>query len=147
MHRHIETRIRAKDLRKRLTEPERRLWYHLRGNRFGVKFQKQAVLAAYIADFASRSERLVIELDGDIHGERQAYDSAHTRSLEARGYRVIRFTNADVMTNIDGVLEAIRLVLTSPRPLQGEREMRGEARAGRGGRNSEGQDSPLSLRR
>ena len=147
MQRHIETRNRAKDLRKRLTEPERRLWYHLRGNRFGVKFQKQAVLAAYIADFASRSERLVIELDGDIHGERQAYDSAHTRSLEARGYRVIRFTNADVMTNIDGVLQAIRRALNSPHPLQGEREMRGEARAGRGGRNSEGQDSPLSLRR
>ena len=117
MQRHIETRIRAKALRKAMTEPERRLWYHLRANRLGVKFQKQVVLAPYIADFASRSERLVIELDGDTHGETQAYDAARTRSLEARGYRVIRFTNGDVTTNIDGVLEAIRLALTSPHPL------------------------------
>ena len=54
MKRHIKTRNRAKALRANLTEPERRLWYHLRANRLGVKFQKQAVLAPYIADFASR---------------------------------------------------------------------------------------------
>jgi very-short-patch-repair endonuclease len=126
MKRHIETRARAKDLRKKLTEPEHRLWYHLRANRLGVKFQKQAVLAPYIADFASRSERLVIELDGDTHGDSGAYDAARTRTLEARGYRVIRFTNADVMTNLDGVLRAILIALgrdpESPHPLQGERE-------------------------
>src|SRR5436309_1536794 len=57
--RHIETRKRAKILRTNLTEPERRLWYRLRANRLGVKFQRQVVLAPYIADFATRSERLV----------------------------------------------------------------------------------------
>ena len=136
MQRHIETRTRAKALRKAMTEPEHRLWYHLRANRFGAKFQKQVVLAPYIADFASRSERLVIELDGDTHGETQAYDAARTRSLEARGYRVVRFTNADVMTNIDGVLQAIRLALSSPHPLQGERATP-RSGAGSGGRDSE----------
>jgi very-short-patch-repair endonuclease len=142
MKRHVETRARAKDLRKRLTEPERRLWYRLRANRLGVKFQKQAVLAPYIADFVARAERLVIEIDGDTHGETAAYDAARTRMLEARGYRVIRFTNADVMTNLDGVLRAILMALgrdaESPHPLQGEREMRAPANAGvkrgRGGR-------------
>jgi very-short-patch-repair endonuclease len=121
LKRHIETRTRAKELRRNLTEPERRLWYHLRANRLGIKFQRQVVLAPYIADFASRSERLVIELDGDTHGESQAYDAARTRALEARGYQVIRFTNADVMTNLDGVLRAILIALgrdpESPRPL------------------------------
>ena len=126
MKRHTETGTRAKELRKNLTEPERRLWYRLRANRLGVKFQKQAVLAPYIADFAARSHRLVIELDGDTHGGREAYDAARTRTLEERGYRVIRFTNADVMTNLDGVPRAILIALgrdpESPHPLQGERE-------------------------
>jgi very-short-patch-repair endonuclease len=115
----------------------------------GVKFQKQAVLAPYIADFASRSERLVIELDGDTHGGREAYDAARTRSLEERGYQVLRFTNTDVMTNMDGVLSAILIALgrdpQAPLPLKGERERCGEAVPGRGG-SPEG-NSPLSLRR
>jgi very-short-patch-repair endonuclease len=121
LKRHVETRNRAKELRTNLTEPERRLWCRLRANRLGVKFQRQVVLAPYIADFASRSERLVIELDGDTHGDREAYDTARTKALEARGYRVIRFTNADVMTNLDGVLRAILIALDrdpeNPRPL------------------------------
>ena len=125
MKRHIDTRTRAKELRTNLTEPERRLWYRLRANRLGVKFQRQVVLPPYIADFASRSERLIVELDGDTHGQRQAYDAARTSVLEARGYRVIRFTNADVMTNLDGVLRAILIALgrdpESPHPLQGEK--------------------------
>jgi very-short-patch-repair endonuclease len=109
--RHIETRNRAKALRKALTEPERRLWYHLRANRLGVKFQRQVVLAPYIADFAARSERLVIEVDGDTHAEREAYDAARATALEQIGYRVIRVTNTDVMTNLDGVLRAILIEL------------------------------------
>jgi very-short-patch-repair endonuclease len=138
MQRHIETRTCAKALRANLTEPERRLWYRLRANRIGVKFQRQVVLAPYTADFAARAERLVIELDGDTHGGREAYDAARTRALEARGYRVLRFTNADVMTNLDGVLRAILIALghdpESPRPLQGERVEACVGRAGGGGR-------------
>lgn len=72
-----------------------------------MKFQKQVVLAPYVADFAARSERLVIELDGDTHGGREGYDAARTAAFAKRGYRVIRFTNADVMTNLDEVVEAI----------------------------------------
>ena len=111
MKRHVETRNRAKQLRTNLTEPERRLWYRLRANRLGVKFQRQVVLAPYIADFAARSERLVVELDGDTHAGRETYDAARTKALEDRGYRVLRFTNADVMTNLDGVLHAILVTL------------------------------------
>ena len=136
MKRHLATRARAKELRKNLTEPERRLWYRLRANRLGVKFQRQVVLAPYIADFASRSRRLIIELDGDTHGGREAYDAARTRALEQRGYRVIRFTNADVMTNLDGVLRAIMMALGSDpeafHPIEGKRGASSEARAGTG---------------
>lgn len=111
MKRHAATRNRAKSLRAKLTEPERRLWYHLRANRLGVKFQKQVVLAPYIADFAARAERLVVELDGDTHACRERYDTARARALEGRGYRVLRFTNTDVMSNIEGVLRAILVEL------------------------------------
>lgn len=124
MKRHIETRNRAKRLRSMLTEAERRLWYRLRANRLGVKFQRQVVLAPYIADFAARSERLIVEIDGDTHAGREAYDAARTRTLEHMGYRVIRVTNADVMTNIDGVLNHILIALdrNSETPLTHEGE-------------------------
>ncbi len=121
MRRHTETRSRAKALRKELTPAERKLWRILRANRLGVKFQKQVVLAPYIADFVAKSERLVIEIDGDTHGDREAYDAARTAALGRHGYRVIRFTNADVMTNLDEVVKAILTELGRnpilPRPL------------------------------
>lgn len=111
MKRHIETRNRAKALRATLTQPEERLWYRLRANRLGVKFQKQVVVAPYIADFAAKSKRLIVEVDGDIHGDQQAYDAARTLALEKRGYTVLRFTNTDVMINLDSVLGAILVAL------------------------------------
>jgi very-short-patch-repair endonuclease len=107
VQRHSLTRSRAKDLRANLTPAERKLWRILRANRLGVKFQKQVVLPPYIADFAARSERLVIEIDGDTHAEREAYDAIRTAALAKQGYRVIRFTNADVMTNLSAVVGAI----------------------------------------
>ena len=111
MKRHIETRTRAKQLRVNQTEPERRLWNALRGNRTGIKFQRQVVLAPYIADFAARSERLVIELDGDTHGKREIEDARRTLALEHMGYRVLRFSNADIMGNLEGVLRAMLIDL------------------------------------
>jgi very-short-patch-repair endonuclease len=107
MKRHEGTRTRARELRREMTEPERRLWQIVRAGRLGFKFQRQVVLAPYIADFAARSERLVIEIDGETHGSDIAYDARRTADLEARGYRVLRFTNADVMTNPEGVARTI----------------------------------------
>ena len=111
MKRHTETRKRAKQLRTNLTPAERKLWGMLRANRLGVKFQRQVVLPPYIADFAARAERLVIELDGDTHAWREGYDAARTATLAKEGYRVIRFTNHDVTTNPDGVVSAILIEL------------------------------------
>ncbi|KAJ8138379.1 hypothetical protein OY671_008409 [Metschnikowia pulcherrima] len=108
MKRHEGTRTRARESRREMTEPERRSWQIVRAGRLGFKFQRQAVLAPYIADFAARSERSVIEIDGETHGS----DTAHPRrtaDLEARGYRVLRFTNADVMTNPEGVARTVSM--------------------------------------
>lgn len=109
--RHTITRTRAKTLRQTMTEPERRLWAMLRAGRTGIKFQRQVVIAPYIADFAARSERLIVEIDGDSHAGQESYDAARTAVLHAQGYRVLRFTNADIMGNVDGVVRAILIAI------------------------------------
>ncbi|MEH3046396.1 endonuclease domain-containing protein [Sphingomonas adhaesiva] len=100
-----------------MSEPETRLWLALRGRRFhGVKFSRQVAIGPYIADFCARSQRLIIEVDGDTHVD-QARDGRRTSWLEAQGYSVMRFTNADVMTNVDGVLHCIGAALAAaPHP-------------------------------
>ena len=105
----------AKSMRKQLTEPEQRLWLALRAKRFGhTKFRRQKVIGHYIVDFACRDPMLVIELDGDTHAGREAYDRERTLFLENQGYRVIRFINSDVMGNLDGVLAALDEVIHTP---------------------------------
>ena len=101
------------------TEPtpfEAKLWYALRAKRLnGAKFRQQTVIGNFIVDFACRLPRmLVVEVDGDTHGDRQAYDEQRTAFLESRGYRVLRFTNQDVGSNLDGVLMIIADALNSP---------------------------------
>ena len=69
------------------------------------------MLPPYVADFAARSKRLVIELDGESHADREDYDATRTASLEEHGYRVLRFTNSEVMPNFAGVTRAILIAL------------------------------------
>ena len=118
----------AKSMRRAATAPEQRLWFALRAKRFAAaKFRRQVVIGRFIVDFACRSPAMVVvEIDGDTHATTDSYDADRTRQLEARGYRVIRFTNDEVMNNIDGVLLALEQFLNSP-PLpalspEGERE-------------------------
>ncbi|TPG42482.1 endonuclease domain-containing protein [Sphingomonas koreensis] len=108
---------RAKQLRTEMTQPERELWIALRAKRLdGVKFSRQVVIGRYIADFVARSRKLIIEIDGDTHADPSG-DANRTAFLEARGYRVIRFANTDIMSNLDGVLAAIADALaTAPLP-------------------------------
>jgi len=117
----------AKQMRREQTEPETRLWLELRAARFqGIKFRRQKVIGPYIADFSSREPMLVIEIDGDTHAGQEAYDRARTAYFEEQGYRVIRFTNRDVLTNMDGVLEQLASFLTPPLPTlspEGERAL------------------------
>ena len=97
----------ARQLRQSQTEAERRLWSHLRARQLqDAKFTRQYPIAGYVADFACRSLRLAIELDGGQHAGNPA-DDARTRAIEAEGYRVLRFWNNDVLANTDGVLQAI----------------------------------------
>jgi very-short-patch-repair endonuclease len=102
---------RACHLRKVPTPAEGKLWTYLRGEVLGVNFRRQHAIGPYIADFCAPRRKLILELDGSQHLERQAYDAERTRFLESRGCRVLRFWNREVMNDIQGVLAAIGLVL------------------------------------
>jgi BirA family biotin operon repressor/biotin-[acetyl-CoA-carboxylase] ligase len=107
----------ARRLRRDMTDAEILLWSRLRGQQLGAKFTKQFPIGDAVADFACRSARLVVEVDGGQHAAEA--DAERTRIIELHGYRVIRFWNSDVMTNIDGVLEAIAQELDIALPLEG----------------------------
>jgi very-short-patch-repair endonuclease len=123
----------ARAMRKAPTEAEQKLWWHLR-HRLAVSdihFRRQVRLGRYIVDFASHKAKLVVEIDGSQHAEQVAADAKRTGFLQAEGYRVVRFWNNEVLTNIDGVLEAIQQALTAtptpdPSP-QGGGERKGSA--------------------
>jgi very-short-patch-repair endonuclease len=109
----------ARAMRKAPTDAEKKLWWHLR-HRLpdpNTHFRRQVRISRYIVDFASHRAKLVIEIDGGQHVEQAASDAERTKVLEAEGYRVVRFWNNDVLTKIDGVLEAIASALaTTPTP-------------------------------
>jgi len=107
----------ARSNRKRMSEPETRMWLELRAERFmGIKFRRQKVIGTCIADFAANEPRLVIEIDGDTHDADDRRDAVRTRFLESQGYRVVRYSNVDVMQNLDGVLMHLSSVLAEMRP-------------------------------
>jgi very-short-patch-repair endonuclease len=103
----------ARELRKEMTFAEKRLWQFLRNGQLdGAQFRKQHAVDTYIVDFFCAKSKLVIEVDGDSHAEQMEYDAARTHWLsEQHQYRVLRFTNQDVLTNIEIVIEAIRAAL------------------------------------
>jgi very-short-patch-repair endonuclease len=102
-------------LRRNSTDAEMRIWLALRDRRLGgFKFVRQETIGPYVADFACRGRKLIVELDGGQHSENNR-DRARDAFLAAEGYKVLRFWNNDVMTNRDGVLEVILAELESHR--------------------------------
>src|ERR1700688_1834965 len=108
-------RALARQMRAEPTDAERMLWWHLRRRLKtpDTHFRRQVRIGRYIADFASHGARLVIEVDGGQHATQTDADMERTKALEANGYRVLRFWNNDVLTNIDGVLEEIQRAITT----------------------------------
>ena len=95
--------------RRPMTQAETVLWEELRSNKLGVHFRRQHVIGTYIVDFVSLKNHLVIEVDGEYHlsPEQQLLDSERTRYLEQKGYRVIRFTNYQIMNNLEFVMSKL----------------------------------------
>ena len=105
---------RARQLRKNSTEAERKLWYFLRRKQFSnVKFRRQFPVDGYIVDFISFEAKLIVEADGGDHNvpETIQYDQRRTNQLEKLGYRVLRFWNDEILTDIETVLEIIQKLI------------------------------------
>jgi very-short-patch-repair endonuclease len=104
----------ARRMRGEPTEAERKLWWHLRHrlNMDGSHFRRQVQVGPYIADFACHTLKLIVEIDGGQHALQLTEDAARTRHLQSEGYRVLRFWNNDVLSNIDDVMTVIQNAAT-----------------------------------
>lgn len=103
-------RSRAKALRREMTDAEARLWRELRSHRLGgLGFRRQVPLGPFTVDFACLAERLIVEVDGEHHasGNQLAHDFERDRWLQRQEFRVLRFSNRDVMVEIDAVCRTI----------------------------------------
>ena len=120
-----ELRDTARALRKRSTDTEAYLWRHLRNRQMqDFKFCRQQPIGRYVVDFISLEKKLIIEVDGGQH-DSNPDDKMRDEWLRDEGYKVLRFWDNEVFSNLEGVLETIRdsLLTPHPNPLpQGERE-------------------------
>jgi very-short-patch-repair endonuclease len=100
-----------------MTDAKRALWRALRSKQLnGYRFRRQHPVGQYIADFACIEQKIAIELDGGQHQEQCAYDEQRSAFLQAQGWRVLRFWNNEVMSNLDGVLAVVVGNLTAVPP-------------------------------
>ncbi|MBN2116223.1 MAG: endonuclease domain-containing protein [Anaerolineales bacterium] len=101
---------RARELRREMTPAEKILWQELRGNKLGVHFRRQRVIAGFIVDFYCHQAELVIEVDGCIHEEemQRENDVLQDKTLSELGLRVVRVSNKDVLKNLKQVIKRIQ---------------------------------------
>ena len=109
---------RARELRACQTKAESLLWQVLRGRRLcGLKFRRQHPIDPFIVDFACMERHLVIELDGEYHDYVDENDQSRQAMLERKGWKVARFQNEEVLTDVESVAVAIARVLGLERKL------------------------------
>ncbi|MBE0598302.1 MAG: endonuclease domain-containing protein [Desulfuromonadales bacterium] len=100
----------AKELRRNSTDAERLLWQHLKAKQFeGLKFRRQEQIGRFIVDFVCYEKEIIVEADGSQHALEKEKDEERTQWLNSQGFMVLRFWNHEILTNIDGVLEVVRM--------------------------------------
>jgi very-short-patch-repair endonuclease len=102
-----------------MTDAERKLWSRLRGGQTGFCFRRQTPIGDYVVDFVCLKEKLVVEADGSQHYTDQGMEGDKRREefLRSKGFRVVRFSNIDILRNEDGVVEKIVQELRGVNPL------------------------------
>jgi very-short-patch-repair endonuclease len=119
----------ARELRRRQTEEEKRLWFKLRENQAGgFKFRRQEPIGKYIVDIVNLENKVIIEIDGRVHQdtETRKNDRERTMWLKSEGYKVIRFWNSSIINDLDSVVNKIikevrqRTHPHLPSPIEGE---------------------------
>jgi len=98
---------RAKEMRANPTQAEGVLWQQLKSKKLGIKIRQQHLIEDFIVDFVCLSKKLIVEVDGKIHENQVEKDAERTAILETKGYKVIRFTNEEVIDNVDSVVAKI----------------------------------------
>ncbi|MBR1472629.1 MAG: endonuclease domain-containing protein [Paludibacteraceae bacterium] len=100
----------AQHMRKEPTEAESILWQYLNSKHLGIKFRRQHIIDSYIVDFVCLSKKLVIEVDGKYHDktEQKALDEQRHHRLRELGFTIIRFTNEQVMCDIENTILSIK---------------------------------------
>ena len=99
---------KASVLRENMTVAEKLLWSRLNSSQLGARFKRQHPIDIFITDFYCHQYKLVVEVDGEYHKEQLDYDEGRTAELENLGITVIRFTNDEVMNDIDRVVEEVK---------------------------------------
>ena len=104
----------GRDMRKLPTPAEEALWEALRGQKLAVKFRRQHSIDSYIVDFVTIPDKLIVEVDGEVHAETSQveYDAGRTHTLQELGYEVLRFSNNEVLNDLGKVLTIIQEHLT-----------------------------------
>lgn len=106
---------RARGLRRTQTKAEAKLWSAIRaGQLCGLKFRRQHPVDVYFLDFACLAIKLCVELDGDSHDTKGQQDLARETRLRILGWNIVRFDNADVFSDLDGVLRGIAKAANKP---------------------------------
>ena len=102
-------KVYASENKKYQTEAEKMLWLHLRGNKLGLHFRRQHIIGCYIADFVCLKKKIIIEVDGGYHPQpaQAIKDYYRTEQLESLGFKVLRFKNEDIFSNVVFVLDQI----------------------------------------
>jgi very-short-patch-repair endonuclease len=111
----------APELRKRMTSAERQLWRELRAlhpDLGGTHFRRQVPVGPYVADFCCLGRRLIVEVDGEIHGTAEAISRDRRRDafLTAEGFRVLHFSNLEISSSMGSVIHAIGATLSASTP-------------------------------
>ncbi len=103
----------AKNNRKNMTEAESVFWSLVKGNSFGQRCLRQHIIGDYIVDFLFRKSKLIVEIDGGYHQtiEQQEDDAIRTRQLEQKRYRLIRFTNEQILMDTENVINQLKVSL------------------------------------
>ena len=108
---------RARELRQTQTPYEAALWKLLRARQLqGYKFRRQVPIGPYFADFCCSKAKLVVELDGNSHDDREEYDALRDAALHSDGWRTIRISNRELMNNKEGVWLSIEQLLKENQP-------------------------------
>lgn len=113
--------VRSRELRCDMTDAEKKLWQHLRGNQInGYKFRRQQIIDGFIVDFYCHAAALIVEVDGSVHEQQQEYDGQRDEVLRTRGLQTLRLTNTEIAHDLEAVLRRIALHTSSAPSPNGE---------------------------